>query len=183
MASLRVRDLMRTDVYAVGPEVPIAILQGLMNERRIRHVPVVDTHGTLVGLVSERDVLRCTLPEEDDLAPAERAELLASVLTGDIMTPDVATVDADDRLGLAARIMCDREYGCLPVFDQGVLAGMITEADFVRLMAAADDSVAGPNGDDGDDDDDADPDEDAADDEDADDEDADDDEDDDEDDF
>ena len=138
MSNLRVRDLMTAEIIAVSPGAPISALQDLMDERRIRHVPIVDAEGTLVGIVSQRDVLRYVSASEaeDDLPLSMRVDVLNAARAADIMTQQVETVEADDDLAVAARIMLDNKYGCLPVFEEGVLAGIITEADFVRLMAA-----------------------------------------------
>jgi CBS domain-containing protein len=57
------------------------------------------------------------------------------------MTGDVETVDVDDDLATAARLMLENKYGCVPVLEEGLLAGILTEADFVRL--AADDAAVG----------------------------------------
>jgi CBS domain-containing membrane protein len=135
VSNLRVRDLMTTEIFAVSPAAPVSALQDLMNERSIRHVPVVEADGTLVGLVSERDVLRYASAVDEDVPLSVSADLLNAVCAADIMTRQVETVEADEDLAVAARIMLDNKYGCLPVFEEGVLAGIITEADFVRLMA------------------------------------------------
>jgi CBS domain-containing membrane protein len=131
---------MTAKVFALPPEAPISALQDLMNERNIRHVPVVDADGVLIGLVSQRDVLRYASAGEDDLPWSASVDLLNATSAGDIMTRQVETVEADEDLGTAARIMLDNKYGCLPVFDEGVLVGIITEADFVRLVAGDDES-------------------------------------------
>lgn len=135
MSDLRVRDLMTPEVYAVGPEAPVAALHGLMIEKRIRHLPVVDDDGTLVGLVSERDLLRVAGLFDDESPLSASGGALMTVRVDEIMTREVETVDADDDLAIAARVMLDNKYGCLPVFEEGVLIGIITEADFVRLAA------------------------------------------------
>lgn len=137
MSSLRVRDVMTSELFVVEPDEPVALLHDLMNLKRIRHLPVVDADGELVGLVSERDVIRYTFAPDPDVSRPTRAVLLDSLQVGDIMTRDVETVEADDDLAVAARIMLENKFGCLPVFDEGVLAGIITEADFVRLVAGA----------------------------------------------
>jgi CBS domain-containing membrane protein len=116
-----VRDL-TPDVFTVGPDESIDALQDLMRKKGIRHVPVVDNDGAVLGVVSERDVLQGALFQETDTV-------------ADIMTWKVETIDADEDLSTAAQIMLDNKYGCLPLVEQGVLAGILTEADFVKSMA------------------------------------------------
>jgi CBS domain-containing membrane protein len=135
MSNLRVRDLMTKRIYVVGPELPVALVGSLMREKHLRHVPVVSDEGRLVGLVSERDLLRSTMPADEELSFPGRAGLLKPVHAGDIMTRNVEAVEADTDLASAARIMVENKYGCLPVFDGGSLTGIITETDFLRLMS------------------------------------------------
>jgi CBS domain-containing membrane protein len=126
---------MTAEIYVAEPEAPIAVLHGLMTDKRIRHVPVVDEEGALVGLVSDRDLLRCAFALDEGVPLSERLDILTSVTATDIMTREVDTIKADDDLAVAARMMLDNKYGCLPVLEEGVLMGIITEADFVRLLA------------------------------------------------
>ena len=135
MSNLRVRDLMTSEIIAVPPGASVSGLQDLMDERKIRHVPVVDADGALLGLVSQRDLLRYASALGEDLPLSMSVDLLSAVCAADIMTRQVETIEADEDLAVAARIMLDNKYGCLPVFEEGILAGIITEADFVRLMA------------------------------------------------
>ena len=135
MSNLRVGDLMTSDVFAVAPDETITRLQDLMSEKRIRHVPVVDDEGAVLGLVSERDVLRRTFSEDVDLPLSVRLDVLTAVKVRDIMTSEVETVEAEEDVATAAQVMLDNKYGCLPVVEEGVLTGIITEADFVRFVA------------------------------------------------
>ena len=124
MANLHVRDVMTSRVFTVGPDESIRVLQDLMRKKRIRHVPVVDNRGAVLGVVSERDVLQQALFQDDDKV-------------ADIMAWKVATIDVNENLAAAAQIMLDSKYGCLPVVNHGVLAGILTEADFVKSVAHA----------------------------------------------
>jgi len=126
---------MTSDVFTVGPDESITALQDLMSEKRIRHVPVVADDGAVLGLVSERDVLRRTFSQEADLPLSVRLDVLTAVKVRDIMTWEVETIDADEDLSTAAQIMLDNKYGCLPVVEEGALVGILTEADFVKFVA------------------------------------------------
>jgi CBS domain-containing membrane protein len=126
---------MTSDVFTVGPDESITTLQDLMNEKGIRHVPVVDGEGAVLGLVSERDVLRRASSQEADLPLSVRLDVLTAVKVRDIMTCNAETVEADEDLSTAAQIMLDNKFGCLPVVEEGALAGILTEADFVKFVA------------------------------------------------
>lgn len=126
---------MTPDVRVVHPDDSIARLRDVMSEKHIRHVPVIDEDGSLVGLVSERDLLRRAAGLEDEVPLSLSEELSAALKVSDVMTWSVETVEADDDVATAAAIMLENKYGCLPVLEQGELAGILTEADFVRYVA------------------------------------------------
>jgi CBS domain-containing membrane protein len=126
---------MTSDVHVVHPDEPIARLRDLMSEKHIRHVPVVDDDGRIVGLVSERDLLRRAAGLEGDVPLSVLQDVSAIVTVRDVMTWHVDTIEADDAAATAAEAMLENKYGCLPVLEQGVLAGILTEADFVRHVA------------------------------------------------
>jgi CBS domain-containing membrane protein len=133
--NLRVRDLMTPDVHVVRPDDSIGTLRDLMSEKHIRHVPVVDEDGGIVGLVSERDLLRRAAGLEGDVPLSVSRDVSATFRVNEVMTWNVETIEADDDAAAAAAVMLENKYGCLPVLDQGMLAGILTEADFVRYVA------------------------------------------------
>jgi CBS domain-containing membrane protein len=108
MSNLHVRDVMTSRVFTVGPDESIDGLRDLMSKKRIRYVPVVDNRGAVLGVVSERDVLQRALFQDDDKVT-------------DIMAWKVATIDVNEHLAAAARMMLHGRYGCLPVVEEGVL--------------------------------------------------------------
>jgi CBS domain-containing membrane protein len=126
---------MTADVLVVRPDDPITRVHDLMGDKHIRHVPVVDEGGDVVGLVSERDLLRRSLGEESDLPLSVRLDVLTEVKVSDVMTWQVDTVEADQDVAAAASIMLENKYGCLPVVEEGTLIGILTESDFVRFVA------------------------------------------------
>ena len=135
MKHLRVRDLMTERVHRLSSEDDLYTLRELMREHNVRHVPVVDGDGEVIGVVSLRDYARATRDVEYDLPLSNVDDFLHSTQVGDIMTTEVATVEPDADLRDAARLMFDCKFGCLPVVVGTRLAGILTEADFVRHMA------------------------------------------------
>jgi len=132
---LLVRDLMTSEPAALTPHDDLMALYDLLDTRHVRHVPVVDEDGDLVGLVTHRDLLRCALAEEGDLPLSLQREMLGGRRIGEIMTPDPETVEAETAIGVAAQTMFENKYGCLPVVEGARLVGILTESDFVRHLA------------------------------------------------
>ncbi len=136
MTKLSVRDLMTDTIFALRADDDIQMARDLMDERNVRHVPVVDEDRHLVGLVSERDLLRSMYPSTSELPVGTQHAVLTRVTVSAIMTRDVETVEAEDDLATAAQVMLDNKYGCVPVVvDGGRVEGILTESDFVRYLA------------------------------------------------
>ena len=137
MDRLCVRDLMTEGVFAVGVNDDLETIRTLMEERSIRHAPVVGEGGILLGLVSQRDLIRNSLRAQA-LPPAAMAAAMQMTTAGEIMTPNVVTAAPGQDIREAARVMLDNKYGCLPVVEGRRLVGIVTESDFVRFLAAGD---------------------------------------------
>jgi CBS domain-containing membrane protein len=131
----RVADLMTRSVFAVGPEDDLALVSFLMSDHDVRHVPVVDEEKNLVGLVSQRDVLRNTLLEGGESSRVVREEALEAVRVVDVMS-DPEAVEEETFLADAAELMLENKFGCLPVVQGDRLVGILTESDFVRAAVA-----------------------------------------------
>ena len=131
-----VSDLMSEDVVAVHPEESLATVRDLMLEHDIRHMPVVDQENALVGLISQRDLLRNALIEQTDTPDFIADSVLERLKAEELMTTGVLNIPPTMDLREAAQIMLENKIGCLPVAEGDTLVGILTESDFVRLMAA-----------------------------------------------
>lgn len=116
----------------------------LMKLGRVRHMPVLDADGRLIGIVSNRDLLETSLSRLLATEPAERRAFLATVAIADVMTRRVETIDPEATLARAAERMLHHKIGCLPVVDRDhVMIGILTETDLLRC-AYADAAAAVP---------------------------------------
>lgn len=106
----------------------------LMRERKIRRLPVIDSAGHLVGIVSDDDILQASPSPATTLAKWEITELLEGLTIDKIMTKDVVSIPEDTPLEDAARIMADRKIGGLPVMRNSELVGIITESDLFKVL-------------------------------------------------
>jgi acetoin utilization protein AcuB len=106
----------------------------LMHDNNIRRFPVLDKHGKLVGIVSEKDLLYVSPSPATSLSMWEIPHLLSKIKMRDTMTKDVITVTEDVPLEEAARIMVDNKVGGLPVMRDGDLVGIITETDLFKVF-------------------------------------------------
>lgn len=134
MREMLVKDLMTQNVITLQREQSIPLAQELMRLRRIRHLPVVDEAGTLVGLVTHRDLLAAQVSALSQLTQRDREELQLFIPVAKIMRVNTWTVTPETPALEAARIMLDHGFGCLPVVRQQRLVGIVTEADFLDLL-------------------------------------------------
>lgn len=134
MELLQVKDVMTEKVVAVRSSEDLATLHDLMFDNHIRHIPVVDTDDNVVGIVSHRDLVSAALYSSDSLPGAAVQELLRSTKVREIMTTGVETIASDESLEEAAATMLENKYGCLPVTEGTKLVGILTEADFIRVV-------------------------------------------------
>lgn len=132
---MKVSDVMVREVVTLNANDPLVAAEEIMGLRRFRHLPVTDK-GVLIGLVTHRDLLRAyvsSLHADKDRVANEI--LKASVNVRTIMHTRVHTVRPHTPLAEAARLLDQGKYGCLPVVDDDhKLVGILTEADFVRMV-------------------------------------------------
>jgi len=124
----RVGQFMVTDVFTVHPEDVVDLAASLMDWRHIRHVPVEDNDGRLVGLVSHRSLLRM-------VGGGLRDKSESGIAVKDIMKTNPVTVTPDTSTLKAIEVMRQRRVGCLPVVEGDKLVGIITEHDLVQVAS------------------------------------------------
>jgi len=109
-----------------------------MKDNKIKHLPVVDRAGSLVGLVTDRDLKRASASDATTLEVHELLYLLDKVTIDTIMRKNVVTIDKGTALKQAAQLMVEKGIGCLPVMDGKQLAGIVTRTDVLRYFAGLD---------------------------------------------
>ncbi|HKQ78800.1 MAG TPA: glutamate-cysteine ligase family protein [Blastocatellia bacterium] len=135
-----VAQLMSTDLFTAHPDDLIDLAASVMEWRHIRHVPVEDDEGRLVGLISHRDLLRL-------LAQGLLSRSVREVTVREIMIRDLTTVAPETPAHEALVIMLRRKVGCLPVVENDRLVGIITAYDFLAFSAEIiEKQLGGPTG-------------------------------------
>ncbi len=147
-----VADVMTRDPIVVKPDTPLSEAIKILAEKRISGLPVVADSGSLVGVISETDLMW----QETGVTPPAYIMLLDSVIylenparddrelhkalgqtVGEVMTKDPVTVKPTKPLRDAAQLMHERSIHRLPVVDDaGQVVGILTRGDIIRFMAA-----------------------------------------------
>jgi acetoin utilization protein AcuB len=123
-----VKDKMSRNLVTVTPETTVPDALALMEEKKIRRLPVVE-NDILVGIVTLLDLVRASPSPATSLSVWELNYLLAKLPVKDVMAKDVLFIKADVPIDEAAAIMREHRIGGLPVTYNGKLVGMITETD------------------------------------------------------
>ena len=146
---MKASDIMTRAVVSVSAETSIAEAARLMVLRHISGLPVIDTAGAVVGIVTEGDLLRRsetgTAPHHPRwvellLGPGRLAEEFTRTharKVGEVMTTDVASVSSETDLADLVQLMNKRRLKRLPVIDNGRLVGIVTRANLMRALVKA----------------------------------------------
>lgn len=132
----------KVTVASVMTRNPVTILetdsvtdaQSLMKKQKVHRLPVLNHHGKLVGIVSEKDLLYASPSPASTLSLYEMSNLLAKLKVEKVMTRKLITVTPDTLVEDAARMLVDNNIGGLPVVAAGALVGIVTESDLFRLF-------------------------------------------------
>ena len=132
---LTVRDVMTQRVYRVRPDDSVRDVLTLVRQHRLRAVPVVGEQREVLGIVTDRDLLRHFLPGVQ--RPGESSiDALRSVRVRDVMSRSVICVSEDQALADVASIMVAKDLDRLPVTHEGKLTGFLTRGDILRKIFA-----------------------------------------------
>jgi CBS domain-containing protein len=144
---------MTPDPATVSPDATVEDVVKAMREHELPGLPVVDGDGRLVGIVTESDLV--IADDEGDLHIPHYIELFggmvfleplrgfearlkkaAAATARDMMTAEPVTVEADDPVRKAARLIADSGHNRLPVTEGGKLVGVVTRVDVLGALAA-----------------------------------------------
>ena len=123
-----VGQFMSTDLFTLRPNDLVDLAASVMDWRHIRHVPVEDEVGRLVGLVTHRGLLR--LMSSRSVSSAKKP-----LTVSEIMKTNPTSVTSTTPTLEAMEIMRLGKIGCLPVVDDGQLVGIVTSYDFLTATA------------------------------------------------
>ena len=133
-----VRTIMQEKIVTISAGESLSTVEDIMRLGRVRHMPVV-SGGRLVGVVSERDLLRSSLSSLSSHRIAERKAFLYAIEIGRVMSQPPIVIAPDATIRQAAQLMAENKIGCLPVVEGEGLIGLVTETDMLRWVADGED--------------------------------------------
>lgn len=139
---MRVGDLMTRAVVTTTPGAPVDDVAALLAERGVTALPVVAETGSLVGIVTEADLLRGRFPPDPRRKAGRRGDPASGATVGDVMSnPPLTATPATDATQLAGT-MIDRGLRSVPVLDGDGVVGIVTRRDLMRTIATDDALIA-----------------------------------------
>ena len=137
---MQVNYRMTKNPCTVSPHSPVSEAREKMKKEKIHRLPVIDKHDHLIGIITEKDILYASPSPATSLDVYEISNLMSKLEVHSVMSKDVISIGPDTPLEDAARIMADNNIGGLPVVENNILIGIITESDlfkcFVELFGA-----------------------------------------------
>ncbi len=139
---MKVKEVMTREPLTIDPEAPLGTALDVMHTKQVRHLPVVDDTGMLMGIITDRDLRQATfapaLGEHLSLRAQRRLRGLGQEMEDlrvkDAMTWVVVTTHPEATLAHAALVMFERRVGNLPVIRDGKLVGILTERDLLKAL-------------------------------------------------
>jgi len=137
-----VKDIMTTDVAAVRSGASYREMAALLRSRRVSGLPVVDTEGIVIGVVSETDLLTRALNRRPGRRPHHGHMPAAELTARDLMTHPAVTTGPDEPVASLARLMSARKLRRLPVVDaRNHLVGIVCRSDVLSVFSRPDEDI------------------------------------------
>lgn len=127
-SELTISEFMVTDIFTVQKDDVIELVAEMMDWRDIQHTAVEDSKGKLVGLVSQKSILKFLIRNKDN-------SVSESPKVEDIMEKSPTTITEDVKIIAAMHLMRKKRISCLPVVKNGELIGIITDKDLLRISS------------------------------------------------
>jgi acetoin utilization protein AcuB len=125
---------MTRNPITITPDKSVSDANELMRREHIHSLPVLDKDGELVGIATDSDIRKASPTNATTLDRYEINYLLAKVKVNKVMEKHVITVDEEEVVEEAARIMVDRHISCLPVMRDSLVVGIVTQTDLFKVL-------------------------------------------------
>lgn len=130
-------DWMTSNVISISPDTSLLQCRKLFKKHKVRRLPVLDTDGMVVGLISMSDLNAFTPQRSTPLEIIEALDILEEMKAKDVMTMAPTTIPCQSTVDQAAIIMIEKHLNCLPVVDSDdKLVGILTEWDLFKALTA-----------------------------------------------
>jgi len=134
---MKVSKIMTRNPVFTHPDLSLTDARSLMDREKIGHIPVLNNNNQLVGLITKADLIKAGPSSATSLDVYEISYLLSKLTVEKVMEKNVITVQENEVVEEAARVMADNGIGCLPVLNGPLLTGIITDTDIFHFFINA----------------------------------------------
>lgn len=142
---MKIKDIMRTPVISVNENASLREAAALLSSSRVNGLPVVNSAGDMVGIITEHDIIKTLMPSYQDILTSDAAVLSADLMeshvyhvrdrsVGSLMTKQVVTLQEGDTLLKAASAMILKRVKMLPVVRGTKPVGIVSRIDIVNAL-------------------------------------------------
>lgn len=137
LGDIPIQQFMSTKLITLNSGDTMATAFEKMTFNRIRHLPVVDDKGCLVGMFTYRDLEKAYRPRNTEEGIYYDKEEMATLILAHFITKDIVYLFPTDKLKKAAEIMAREKFGALPIVDGPAkkLVGIISYIDILSQVA------------------------------------------------
>lgn len=131
---MNISEIMTTNVIRAQQDMTVQKASDIFTKHGIHHIPVVDSDDHLVGIVSDRDVVKHVSPYIGTAQERQQDRETLKLLVNEIMTGDPITISEDSRIDTASILLLEHNFSCLPVMndDDDTLVGIVTWKDLLN---------------------------------------------------
>jgi acetoin utilization protein AcuB len=133
ISDIKIHQIMTKEVVAANVNNKFSQVLRFFVDRGINHIPVVDDHNTVVGIISIKDMLRTLYKKSIIEKFVDFTTLDSQVSLENIMTKDPVTVDVASSAESVKALLAKVHFNALPITSEGKLAGIITAKDLIKL--------------------------------------------------
>jgi len=129
-----IADRMKKNPATASPDMSISDASAKMKAEKVHRLPVLDDERHLVGVISEKDILLAAPSPASTLSTYEINYLLSKLKVKNIMSRNPVTITKDTTIEEAVRLMVENDLSCLPVMEDGYLAGIVSKSDLFKIL-------------------------------------------------
>ena len=130
------QQIMSSPVVTVEFDVPLKKAFNTMQEHCIRHLPVVNSQGALVGVLSDRDLREIIMLFDQNSEDEEDYWVPGGIAVGQVIARDPVTISPGANVREAVRVMKEGRLRCIPVLSTGRLVGIVTSTDLLDALSS-----------------------------------------------
>jgi len=129
------KEVLVSPAITIFVDDPFSAVEAKLRFHKIRHLPVIDRHNKLVGIVTQRDLYHTLAPRRTEDGDYYDKTALDSFVLKYIMTPNPLALKPDDTVARIIEIFATHKYGCIPIVkEDGALLGIVTQVDILKFI-------------------------------------------------